>query len=101
MGRVIYAWPVASSRRVTTYEVLLDDAGTLSCECPAFIFCKAGQPRTCRHVREKHAEAVEILRRFKAGLALPPKPTLAPAPRMPLKKAVGDGLVDAIAAVEL
>ena len=49
---VIAAWAFPSSSGSTTYETTLDDAGTLQCNCPGFIFKKKGQTRGCRHTRQ-------------------------------------------------
>lgn len=38
------------------YEVRLNPDGSLSCNCPAWVFKKKGKPRTCRHVEDVHAK---------------------------------------------
>lgn len=64
---VVTAWAFPSSSGSTTYETTLDDEGTLSCNCPGFIFKKKGQERSCKHTRqiEPYTE------RVKAGSVTP------------------------------
>ena len=47
----VRAWPFPSSRGTTTYEVTLWDDGTLSCDCPGWVYAKKGRPRACKHTR--------------------------------------------------
>ena len=49
---IIGAWAFPSSSGSTTYETTLDEVATLSCNCPGFIFKKAGQARGCKHTRQ-------------------------------------------------
>ncbi len=46
-------FPSSSSDKV--YTVKRDDAGKLSCDCPAYRFKKPGKERTCKHMREVEA----------------------------------------------
>ncbi len=57
---IVAAWAFPSSSGSTTYETTLDNEGTLSCNCPGFIFKKKGQERGCKHTRqiEPYAERV-------------------------------------------
>ena len=50
--KIIRAWAFPSSSASTTYETTLDEVATLSCNCPGFIFKKAGQTRGCKHTRQ-------------------------------------------------
>ncbi len=43
-------FPSSSSDKV--YTVKRDEAGKLSCACPAYRFKKPGKERTCKHLRE-------------------------------------------------
>ncbi|MCX6378498.1 MAG: hypothetical protein NT023_03340 [Armatimonadetes bacterium] len=49
---VVGAWAFPSSSGSTTYETTLDEVATLSCNCPGFIFKRAGQERGCKHTRQ-------------------------------------------------
>ena len=49
---IVGAWAFPSSSGSTTYETTLDEVATLSCNCPGFIFKKAGQTRGCKHTRQ-------------------------------------------------
>ena len=49
---VLAAWAFPSSAGATTYETTLETDGTLSCNCPGFIFKKKGQVRGCKHTRQ-------------------------------------------------
>lgn len=59
---VLYAWATPSSHGTTTYETLLFRDGTLSCNCPAWVF-KRGEERRCRHITLYEDEAQDILKR--------------------------------------
>ena len=50
--KIIGAWAFPSSSGSTTYETTLDEVATLLCNCPGFIFKKAGQARGCKHTRQ-------------------------------------------------
>ncbi len=58
---ILYAWATPSSHGTTTYETLLFRDGTLSCNCPAWVF-KRGSERRCRHITLYEDEAQGILR---------------------------------------
>ena len=49
---IVGAWAFPSSSGSTTYETTLDEVATLSCNCPGFIYKKAGQTRGCKHTRQ-------------------------------------------------
>lgn len=48
--RLVATFP-SRSKPGKTYDVKEDEAGNLSCDCPAWIY-KANGTRTCRHVEE-------------------------------------------------
>ena len=50
--KVVGAWAFPSSSGSTTYETTLDEVATLACNCPGFIYKKAGQARGCKHTRQ-------------------------------------------------
>lgn len=58
---VAAAWAFASSHGATTYETLLYPDGTLSCDCPGWVFQKAGRPRGCRHTKDLGPYAAAVL----------------------------------------
>ena len=47
MKTVKAAYPFPSSRGVTTYQTILYDDGSTSCDCPGWIF----QGHNCKHVK--------------------------------------------------
>ncbi len=49
---IIGAWAFPSSSGSTTYETTLDEVSTLACNCPGFIYKRAGQVRSCKHTRQ-------------------------------------------------
>ena len=49
---IVGAWAFPSSSGSTTYETTLDEVSTLACNCPGFIFKRAGQVRGCKHTRQ-------------------------------------------------
>jgi len=49
----IVTFPSKSSSKV--YTVSMDNDGGLSCDCPAWVFKKAGE-RICRHIKEVTAQ---------------------------------------------
>ena len=49
---IVGAWAFPSSSGSTTYETTLDEVAALSCNCPGFIYKKAGQTRGCKHTRQ-------------------------------------------------
>jgi len=58
---VVAAWAVPSSHGTTIYETLLYADGSTSCNCPAWVFRKAGRPRGCRHTRKAEPFAARLL----------------------------------------
>ena len=103
---VIAAWAFPSSSGSTTYETTLDDAGTLQCNCPGFIFKKKGQTRGCRHTRQIEPYSSQVL----SGSLTPQQvgtyvgvvgapsvaapPTVAPAPVTTVPAKRGSRLID-------
>jgi hypothetical protein len=57
--RVISAWANASTHGVTTYETLLWEDGTMSCNCPGWIY----HGRSCKHVTRLATEASKIFQK--------------------------------------
>ena len=49
---IVGAWAFPSSSGSTTYETTLDEVATLSCNCPGFIYKRAGQTRGCKHTKQ-------------------------------------------------
>lgn len=78
---VLYAWATPSSHGTTTYETLLLKDGSLSCNCPAWVF-KRGEERRCRHITLYEDEAQDLLehpdQRFQPRT--PTRRTSTPAP---------------------
>lgn len=58
---VTAAWAFASTHGTTTYETLLYTDGTLSCDCPGWVYRKAGRARGCRHTKDLEPYAAEVL----------------------------------------
>ena len=58
---VLAAWAFPSSSGSTTYETVLEEDGTLSCNCPGFIFKKKGQARGCKHTRQIEPYTARLL----------------------------------------
>ncbi len=54
------AWSFASSGGSTTYEVLRQPDGSLTCNCPGWTFKRKGDVRGCKHT--KAVEAGSALR---------------------------------------
>lgn len=60
---VLAAWAFPSSSGSTTYETVLEEDSTLSCNCPGFIFKKKGQARGCKHTRQIEPYTARLLAR--------------------------------------
>ena len=69
----VYTWAFRSSQprggTFITYETRLEETGSLRCNCPGWIFCRG--TKECKHTKLVDGEVKEILRKFKAGEALP------------------------------
>jgi hypothetical protein len=63
---VLEAWPMMSSHGSTTYETVLYTDGSTSCDCPAWIYPKAGRPRTCKHLRALSSEIAQRLAEYRS-----------------------------------
>lgn len=73
----IFAWAEPSSKGTHTYELILYEDGTMSCNCPGW-FLKAGKKkdgdnsnRSCKHTKKHLAEAANITSLYKQGKPLP------------------------------
>ncbi len=49
--RVVAAWATASTHGAALYETVLYADGSLSCNCPGWVYPRNGRTRTCRHTR--------------------------------------------------
>ena len=49
--RVVAAWATASTHRTALYETVLYADGSLSCNCPGWVYPRNGRTRACRHTR--------------------------------------------------
>ena len=45
------AWAFPSSKGTTTYEVVRQSDGSLTCNCPGWVFKKKDAIRECKHTR--------------------------------------------------
>ena len=87
--KTIGAWAFPSSSGSTTYETTLDEVATLSCNCPGFIYKKAGQTRGCKHTRQVapfvesvllgKLTALEVAERLGIAGSSPPTPIVSPS----------------------
>jgi hypothetical protein len=67
VAETLKAWAEVSSSGVTTYEIVLRTDGSMSCDCPGWVFSRRGQPRSCKHVRLHEAEAKILLAQYDKG----------------------------------
>jgi hypothetical protein len=71
----VYSWPFQSSQprggTVINYIAQLNEDGSLSCNCPGWIFAKKNQERACKHTRLIVDEAPDIFKKWKNGEELP------------------------------
>lgn len=77
----LYTWGLQSSKprnggEFITYEVRMEEDGSLRCNCPGWIFKKKDAERGCKHTREVEVEAKDFFQRNKRGEQLP---TVAPS----------------------
>lgn len=56
--KALSAWAFPSSQGTTSYEVVLWNDGSVSCNCPGWIYNKA---RICKHTKIVADEAKKIL----------------------------------------
>jgi hypothetical protein len=82
-GRAIYSWVFTSNREVegmkAQYQTLLWEDGSLSCNCPGWIFpkknAKTGEKiRSCKHTKqvlESSPSSKDIYKKWKSGESLP------------------------------
>ena len=72
----VFTWAFASSQprggQVINYEARLRSDGTLTCNCPGWVFKRKGTDnRECKHTRRVQDDAKVIMKQFKAGETLP------------------------------
>jgi hypothetical protein len=71
----VYVWAFESSKarggQIIYYETRLLPNGTLSCNCPGWLFKKTGENRSCKHTKRVEGEVAGIMKKFKKGEALP------------------------------
>jgi hypothetical protein len=72
MRELVYAWAEPSSRGTTTYEVTLWSDGGLTCNCPGWVFKRAGAERECKHTRLHAGQVPAILAGHKVGTTMVP-----------------------------
>ena len=77
-GDVLQAWATPSTHGAAIYETVLYRDGSLSCNCPGWVYPRKGRPRACRHTRDVAPLAAEIM----AG-RVHPEATGRPAPARP------------------
>ena len=72
----IWTWCTKSSQprggEIISYETRLEEDGLIRCNCPGWVFSRGSpEEKTCKHKGQYQHEAPEILRKWKAGEALP------------------------------
>lgn len=89
----IYTWSFESSQPraggdKVTYIARLNEDGTVSCNCPGWVFCKdKGAGRSCKHLRAIGSEPKETYSKWKKG-ELSPKATGAGSSPVGFKRVV-------------
>ena len=86
--KIVGAWAFPSSSGSTIYETTLDELANLSCNCPGFIFKKAGQARGCKHTRQVSPYVLDVIQgrltaqevAQKLGIAGANTPVISPKP---------------------
>lgn len=70
----IWTWAIQSSKPraggdYITYEARLNEDGSISCNCPGWIFCKAKTPsdKKCKHTNVIKDESKDIFKKWKKG----------------------------------
>lgn len=58
---MVAAWATPSRHGAAVYETLLHADGRLSCNCPAWVYVRKGQPRGCRHTRVAESQVADRL----------------------------------------
>jgi hypothetical protein len=81
---VVKVWAEPSSHGATVYETVLRSDGSLSCDCPGWIYARKGQRRSCKHTRKHEDEVAAILLAWSQGGKAPAPP--APKPPVPNPK---------------
>lgn len=71
----VFTWAFKSSQprggTIISYIAQLNQDGTLSCNCPGWIFAKKNQERACKHTKLIEEEAPGIYKKWKKGEELP------------------------------
>ena len=87
----VFTWAFKSSQprggTIISYIAQLNQDGTLSCNCPGWIFAKKNQERACKHTKLVEDEAPEIFKKWKKGEELPIYEEDAPAPSQTMQEA--------------
>jgi hypothetical protein len=94
--RVVAAWATASTHGAALYETVLYADGSLSCNCPGWVYPRNGRTRACRHTRTYEPLAPGLLT---AAAATGPsragtRPTgggSGASPQPPVVRAMGSG----------
>jgi hypothetical protein len=58
---VVAAWATPSTHGAALYETVLYADGSLSCNCPGWVYPRNGRPRACRHTRAYETLAPGLL----------------------------------------
>jgi hypothetical protein len=92
----VFTWAFKSSRphggTIVSYVTQLNQDGSLSCNCPGWIFAKKNQERACKHTKMVEDEAPDIFKMWKDGQTLPileeetPEVSTAASPKKSAKK---------------
>ena len=87
----VFTWAFKSSQprggTIISYVAQLNQDGTLSCNCPGWIFAKKNQERACKHTKIVEDEAPDIFKKWKKGEALPLMEEEAPVPAQSMQAA--------------
>jgi hypothetical protein len=83
MPTPVRAWSTLSSQGTTTYETVLYDDGTLSCDCPGWKFSRNGKPRACKHTKRYQSESEAPVPHVRRASPPPPAPRLSVVPTCP------------------
>lgn len=80
-GEPVFTWAFRSSQprggTFVTYETRLEENGKLRCNCMGWVFQRKDKltgeplPRRCKHTDQVQGEVRELMRKFRAGEALP------------------------------
>lgn len=78
----VFTWAFNSSKprasgSIIHYEVRMNEDGSISCDCPGWIFAKKGAARGCKHTRQIELEAKVNFKKWKNGEMLPVMETVS------------------------